>query len=392
MTIFNAVLININKNSNFSAINIEYTFVHGQDSYFCASSMIIQLSRGLTIMLFFIAIASHAQEEHGKVVAQQGDGIYSILRNNGLTPSKYIASFIELNKENLSTENGLFVGREYLLPNATEKEEKPDEDIVRPDSTDLINVKATEVLEKRHYEIFGEDYATVLVESKELIGAVFYLISGHGGPDPGAVEHYDGQLITEDEYAYDVTLRLARKLISKGALVYLITRDPNDGVRDERILKVDYDEKCYPNQRIPRNQSLRLKQRVAAVNELFLKNAHKPYQRIIETHVDSRSKGENIDVFFYYHEYSKSGKKLAYNLQNTFKEKYARYQPNRVYHGTIGPRSSLYIIKYSKAPTVYVEIGNLKNTRDQRRILDWENRDAIAKWITDGVVKDYQNQ
>lgn len=329
------------------------------------------------------------QSPHNKVIAVQGDGIYSLLRKNSLDPSKYLPAFIELNKENLSSANGLFVGRTYLLPNPEEKTEKRDTEVVLPDIVDMKMTEATEVLEKRTYDIFGKDYATVYVESRQLEGAVFYLISGHGGPDPGAVENYKGALISEDEYAYDVTLRLARKLIANGALVYLITRDPNDGIRDEHVLKIDHDERTYPNRKIPRNQSLRLKQRVTAVNELYDQHANKPYQRIIETHVDSRSRGENIDVFFYYHEHSKNGKRLADNLQTTFKEKYARYQPNRKYHGTIEPRSSLYIIKYSKAPTVYVEIGNLKNTRDQRRILDWENRDAIAKWIADGVVKDY---
>lgn len=324
-------------------------------------------------------------------MAVQGDGIYSLLRNTGLEPKKYLQKFIELNKENLSSENGLFIGKVYLLPNPDEKVEKKDEEIVTPDSVDIETVKATEVLEKRYYGIFGGKYSTLYVESRELEGAVFYLIAGHGGPDPGAVENYHGTLITEDEYAYDVTLRLARKLISNGALVYLITRDPNDGIRDERILKLDYDEEVYPSRKIPRNHSLRLKQRVEAVNELYDRHADKPYQRIIETHVDSRSKSENIDVFFYYHENSKMGKGLAENLQHTFKEKYARYQPNRKYYGTIEPRN-LYVIKYSKAPAIYVEIGNLKNQRDQRRILDWENRDAIAIWLTDGIIADFKQQ
>jgi N-acetylmuramoyl-L-alanine amidase len=35
------------------------------------------------------------------------------------------------------------------------------------------------------------------------------------------VENYNGKLIAEDEYAYDVTLRLARMLISNGAKVYM---------------------------------------------------------------------------------------------------------------------------------------------------------------------------
>lgn len=325
-------------------------------------------------------------------MAVQGDGIYSLLRNSGLDPKKYLAPFIELNSENLSSSNGLFIGRIYLLPNPEERVDVKDEEVVMPDSVDIQTVKAARVLEKRNYDIFGKDYATVLVESRVLDGAVFYLISGHGGPDPGAVETYNGKLIAEDEYAYDVTLRLARKLISNGALVYLITRDPNDGIRDARILEVDHDEETYPSKRIPRNHSLRLKQRVVTVNELYDRNSRKPYQRIIETHVDSRSKSENIDVFFYYHENSKDGKSLAENLQNTFKQKYARYQPNRKYYGTIEPRNSLYIIKYSKAPTVYVEIGNLKNARDQRRILDWENRDAIAIWLNDGIIADFKQR
>ena len=343
------------------------------------------------IFLFCIQVVM-AQQTHKEVMAVQGDGVWSLLRNSGLDPKKYVAPFIDLNKENLSSENGLFIGRIYKLPNTDEKVETADEEVVVPDSIDVRTVKATAVLEKRQYAIFGKDYSTVLVESRQLEGATFYLIAGHGGPDPGAVEYYNGTLITEDEYAYDVTLRLARKLISNGALVYLITRDNNDGIRDERILPVDHDERNYPNRKIPRSQVLRLRQRVAATNELYDQNSHKPYQRIIETHVDSRSKGENIDVFFYYHENSKYGKRLADNLQTTFKEKYARYQPNRKYYGTIEPRSSLYSLKYSKAPAVYAEIGNLKNTRDQRRILDWENRDAIAKWIADGVIRDYKEE
>ena len=342
------------------------------------------------LLLIFAGYCLQAQDTHKEVMAIQGDGIYSLLRNSGLDPKKYLQPFIELNKENLSSENGLLIGKIYKLPNPEEQVEKADEDVVMPDSIDLKTVKASKVLEKRNYDIFGKDYKTVYIESRDLEGAVFYLISGHGGPDPGAVETYNGTLITEDEYAYDVTLRLARKLISQGALVYLITRDENDGIRDEKILPVDYDERLYPDKKIPRSQVYRLRQRIAVVNELYKKYSYKPYQRIIETHVDSRSKGENIDVFFYYHEHSKYGKRLADNMQTTFKEKYARYQPNRKYYGTIEPRSSLYSLKYSQAPAVYIEIGNLKNTRDQRRILEWENRDAIAAWLADGIIRDYK--
>lgn len=361
--------------------------------YFCdSSSRNIKLLHRLPILFFLICystVCTYAQE-HKKVVAVKGDGIYSLLRSNGLDPKIYIKSFIELNRENLSSENGLFIGRTYLLPTLSEKVLKPDEEVVQPDSVELNTVKATEIIEKREYAIFGPKYSTVYIESKQLEGAVFYLIAGHGGPDPGAVETYEGRLISEDEYAYDVTLRLARKLIANGALVYLIVRDPNDGIRDERVLKIDNDELTYPAKTIPRNHTLRLKQRVQTINDLYEKNKYSTYQRLIETHVDSRSKGENIDVFFYHHEASKNGKRLAESIQNTFKQKYARYQPNRRYSGTVEQRSDLYIIKNTKPPVVYIEVGNLKSTKDQRRILDYENRDAMAKWIAEGVIADYK--
>ncbi len=40
----------------------------------------------------------------------------------------------------------------------------------------------------------------------------------------------------------------------------------------------------------------------------------------------------------------------------------------------------------------YIEIGNIRNKKDQKRILDPENRDALAKWISEGLLLDYENK
>ena len=217
------------------------------------------------------------------------------------------------------------------------------------------------------------------------------MISGHGGPDPGAMTTYVGKAISEDEYAYDVTLRLARELLSHGAMVYVIIRDPDDGIRDDRILEIDRDEVAYPNEEIPLNQLARLKQRVGIVNKLYQENKGK-YQRLIVTHVDSRSIGQNIDVFFYHHEKSKNGKKLAESIHKTFEAKYKKYQPNRVYSGTFEDRSSLYLVKKTHPAMTFIEIGNITNKEDQRRILDPDNRQALAKWIGEGVLLDFEKK
>ncbi|OEK05606.1 cell wall biosynthesis protein [Roseivirga misakiensis] len=313
---------------------------------------------------------SNAQSTPKTVIAVSGDGIHKILIKHGFDPIKYYNEFIRLNKKNISRSNGLFIGKKYTLPTKA-KNDSP----AKPNS---IN-----------YPLFGKKYENVPIVSTDLKGAIYYLISGHGGPDPGAVAKRSGKTLAEDEYAYDVTLRLARGLLARGAQVYLIIKDANDGIRDESILKVDYDEVNYPDQKIPRNQKLRLRQRTLSVNKLFGQNG-KAYQRLIVTHVDSRGQKENVDVFFYHHKNSKKGKKLADELQSTFKKKYEQYQPNRKYTGTVSNRSNLYVIRNTLPPMVYIELGNLKNTKDQRRILNSENREALANWITEGLLADYK--
>jgi N-acetylmuramoyl-L-alanine amidase len=253
----------------------------------------------------------------------------------------------------------------------------------------LTNSLFSQEAPTRTYKIFGPDKEKVSIISQDLKGATFYLIAGHGGPDPGAQGKYGKYTLSEDEYAYDVTLRLGRKLIEQGAFVYMIIRDKNDGIRDGSILKSDKDERCYPDQAIPLNQLARLSQRTKAVNSLYRKSSSK-YQRVIVIHVDSRSTGENTDVFFYHHHKSKSGKRLARTIRDTFKKKYAQYQPNRGYTGTVSDRSSLYVIRKTNPPAVFIELGNIRNPRDQRRFVLKDNRDALAKWIGEAIVKDYK--
>ena len=320
---------------------------------------------------FLFPMLGGAQESLQSAVAEKGDGIYSLLRRNGVSPTKYYNRFVELNAADLGESESLYIGRSYVLPDT------------------LAQKKVEEIDTRTVYPIFGKDLAKIDSVSNRLENTVYYLISGHGGPDPGAVEKYNDKLIAEDEYAYDVTLRLARELLSHGAEVHLIVQDGNDGIRDDRILELDTDETILSND-IPLGQLARLKQRTEAVNDLYLKNRGK-YQRLLVTHVDSRSKGTNIDVFFYHHEKSNNGKRLAESIHQTFLEKYRKFQPNRQYQGTFKERSSLYVVKNTLPAMAYIEIGNIRSKTDQRRILDPDNRQALAKWISEGILLDYES-
>jgi len=238
------------------------------------------------------------------------------------------------------------------------------------------------------YEIFGELNKQVKIVSNKLKGRVYYLVSGHGGPDPGAVGKRSGHNLCEDEYAYDVTLRLAKTLIEQGATVYMITKDKNDGIRDAAYLKCDKDEICHPNLKIPINQVKRLNQKVKAINILYNKHrsAGVKYQRMIVIHVDSRGSRDRVDMFFYHSKRSKAGKSLAKEMYGTVKSKYAKHQKGRGYKGTVKSRN-LHMLRKSKPVGVYIELGNIQNDKDQKRFTVVGNREAIANWFAETLSK-----
>lgn len=241
---------------------------------------------------------------------------------------------------------------------------------------------------KRIFPIFGKKYEKIPLKDKKLTGKVYYIDAGHGGPDPGANAKLNGHRMCEDEYAYDICLRVARNLVEHGAIVYMVTRDVNDGIRDEQLLKCDSDELSYEGEAIPINQKQRLNQRCHSVNKLYLKHKKQGVksQRQIIIHVDSRNKSMQTDVFFYYKAGVKEGKDLAEKMQSTLELKYKSAQPGRGYDGEISSRD-LYQLKYSKPLSVYVEIGNIRNSFDQQRFMYENNRQALANWLYEGFIK-----
>lgn len=316
-----------------------------------------------------------AQYDDNIVVAQEWEGIYEILLRNELAPKVHKAPFIGLNNQKLHGDTILIAGDTYLLPARIK--------------TPIAEKKMAARTKNNVYPIFGKMYEKVPAIDSRLEGAIYYLVSGHGGPDPGALGRYGNYTLSEDEYAYDVTLRLARNLISHGATVHLIIQDENDGIRDEAILRLDKDEKTISNQVLPINQKQRLKQRADEVNKYYYRNKG-AFQRLIAIHLDSRSKGQNIDVFFYHHHNSRRGKNLAREIHKVFQEKYDRHQPGRNYRGTVSSRSGLYMVKNTLPPMIYIELGNIKNYRDQLRFVLSDNRQALANWIELGIINDYK--
>ena len=380
------------------------------------------------------------------VTAQKGDGVYVLLERYQARNSCNLTHFYQIN--NLRKGAGLKLGKTYLLPiyqynyngrsirttlgrndlewakgiqayneqlyrlkvkpadyrkdrhlwvtyaqlncpelsivnKASISEENPDK------KKPIPNLNSSGISLRGNYPIFGPKYSKVPLENNSLRGCVYYIVSGHGGPDPGAVGTYGRHSLCEDEYAYDVGLRIAWNLLSYGATVYMITRDEDDGIREGEILPCDKDETCWVAKPIPVEQSLRLQQRSDVVNRLYTRNKKNGvrYQRLITIHVDSDSRNEKIDMFFYYRKNDKRSQLFSQRIQKTIKEKYDLYRKGRGYSGTVSSRD-LHMLRETKPTAVFIELGNIKNRNDQARLVLEGNRQLVANWLFQGLLED----
>lgn len=373
------------------------------------------------------------------VTAKPGDGITILLNRYHLDAHDCnIDKFLEMNK--LSLKDPLFQGKEYKLPvmiyqyngksirstlgindmeaaqrianynrtilnknlrksdyvsskilwvpyhelNCQEKAEKESINAQKSESKTTLAITG----KSESISLFGRGYEKLTIKSNQLKGKVYYISSGHGGPDPGAVAKMGNRNICEDEYAYDVSLRLARNLMENGATVHIVVQDPDDGIRNDDILLCDNDEKTMGIEVMPINQLARLKQRTDAINKIYGQHARAGVkeQILVCIHVDSRSENYRQDVFFYHFEHSKSGKKLANNVKETFEQKYAKYRADNEYQGSVSTRN-LYMLRVPFPTTLYVELANIKNEADRKRILPATNRQALANWLYEGLAK-----
>lgn len=390
----------------------------------------------LCIGLFISTLGLATEPFYHAVKAKTGDGTYSLLRRYHLDkPFCNVQRFLELNE--MSIDDPLHAGKKYKLPviiydyNGTsirttvgidsykqalrikEYNETLYAENLRQTNflksnilwvpfselncTDKISgnkktpVASTPSAEKKtgnyiSIDLFGPKHKLVEIKDNSLKGEVYYIVSGHGGPDPGAMCTKCTSNLCEDEYAYDVALRLAREIMSHGGIAHVIIQDKNDGIRDAPYLDCDTDERCF-GAKLPYNKKKRLEQRTAAINRLY-KN-HKKHgakkQVAIMIHIDSNSEQLKQDVFFYHHKTSKSSKTLAKSLHKTFKAKYNEYQKNRGYNGFVRERG-LFMLNYTLPSSVYVELANIRNPSNQKRLILNSNREALAKWLYEGLA------
>lgn len=394
------------------------------------------MKRKIFIILFvFAAFSVQSEARNVRVNCTSGDGIYTMLEKYDLNLSTYNCNkFRQLNKGKIKRNGHLYTGTKYQLPisictykggsirsslgisdfNTALDIQKYNERILAKgiisssykksgiiyvphvllsETSDDIKTtgqgKTGRNIEKSATGTWDDVYfgCKVRASDSSLRNCVFYLSPGHGGPDPGAIGIKNGHKLCEDEYAYDVTLRLAACLRQHGAIVYMVIKDKNDGIRGSNYLSYDDNEVYCNGDPIPCDQKKRLLKKAALVNQLYAKHRRTAKKQIaLMIHVDSRFSAQRIDIFYYHNPGSVQGKKLANALYNTIESKYNENQPGRGYYGSVSTRNLLEL--KSVVPTaVYIELGNLQNPNDQMRFIDPNNRQAIANWLYLGLLR-----
>ena len=380
--------------------------------------------------------------DYVEIKPQKGEGVYSLLKKYELpNDSSYFNQFIELNHNKISKNHELYTHYSYKLPiliykyngsnirtstgidnydlaleiqnwnrkltkNKIKKDDytiskelwvpfhyiksqsKLNENVQENEASEQVS---SELIEKKiskkftNSQIFGKKYSQIPKVDNSLTGYVFYIDPGHGGPDPGAIGYKNGYELHEDEYAYDVSLRLARNLMQRGAEVYLTIIDPNDGIRDDKFLKNSKNEFIGNGKIISGNPRERLQSRIDYINEIYSKRRNSQH-RLIVLHVDSRQISQKIDIFFYNQPNDDISSDYANILLRTIENKYLVNQPQRGYQGTLTERD-LFMLRHSPCTSIYIELGNIQNPTDQIRLIESNNRQAIANWLTLGILK-----
>ncbi|MBD1260503.1 N-acetylmuramoyl-L-alanine amidase [Maribacter polysiphoniae] len=279
-----------------------------------------------------------SQKNLETVVAKNGDGILSILRNEGIDIAKYYEQFLELNEAKLSNGSRLAIGETYVIPHA-------------PDSFKNRGV-LVQIGNGGERPIFDEELATLRRKDSSLINTVYYLIEHDGVGTRVQSAPKDG-----------IAVNMARRLLQSGARVYLLTSEAKDSLG-----LIDY---------------------VGEINKKYLKH-NGDYQRLVVMNVDEVNPKTKTDVMVYHYAESEESKRFAANILKVFGGNVVKQGSLEDYSKVFTDFKSIAFAKNILPPITFINMGS-EPADDQKTMKVTANRENIANLITNGILSDYSN-
>ena len=305
---------------------------------------IMKLMPSLTIWVLSCTLL-WAQNDYYTVVAEPGDGIFSLLRKQGLDPVKHYEEFIKLNAENLKKGSLLQVGVTYKVPQA------------------LDSFKRTGVLVQTEngaeQPIFDQELSKMSLKSDKLKDAVYYLIiEGKTDEDNGFVE--------------GITESLAAELMVHGAKVYVLGNEISTVSKDSVSI----------------SETQKMGKYVEVINKRYLQNSGK-YQRALVIRSSGFNGRGHMDVAVYHHNKSEKGQRFAENIQKVFKKNSVRNSSYKDINLIFEDSNSLYLARNILPAISLLTLENASKEPDSKKIAVRSDKKRFANLLTNGIMDDY---
>ncbi|WP_421801851.1 hypothetical protein [Flagellimonas sp.] len=297
-------------------------------------------------LLFWVwasALIFSQENNYFTVVAEQGDGIFSLLRKQGLDPVKHYGEFLELNSDKIKEGSALKLGEHYKIPYADDSFRK----------TGVI-VEAEKEVEQ---PIFDKELAQMSLKSEKLKDAVYYLITEKGTEE-------------DENFVKDISEQLAAGLMVHGAKVYLMEENSSlDKIADS----VSTDN--------PMGDYIRV------INKRYLQHMGK-YQRVLIIRGEYVSGGRNMDVAIYHYNKSTQGQRFAQSIQNVFQENSVSNKTFEEASLIFEDQNSLYLAK-NILPAISLLTMEPATKESDHKIPIKTNKKEFANLISNGILNDY---
>ncbi|WP_299487582.1 hypothetical protein [uncultured Allomuricauda sp.] len=291
-----------------------------------------------------ISFPLFGQTEYYDVVAEPGDGIYSILRKQGLDPVTYYEAFLNANLENIKDGSQLHQGRTYKIP-------------LVDDSFKKTGVKV-QLTDEKETPIFDSELANMSLKSRTLGNAIYYLIL----EDPAS----------RNKFISDITNNLAASLMVHGAKVYVFGSEEENLTGDNQ--KPEAKEK--------------MGQYIEAINKRYLQNSGK-YQRLLVIRANGLIKNGNMDVAVYHHNKSENSQRFAENIQKVFKKNGVSSRSYKEAEHIFEDRNSLYLATNTLPVVSLLAINGDSKANRPNGVSIRSDKNTFTSLITNGILNDY---
>lgn len=302
--------------------------------------------KSLTFLLSWVCactVALAQETPYYTVKAEQGDGIFSLLRKEGLDPATHYGEFLELNAEILHGGSSLKVGKDYRVPRSGHTFK----------NTGVVVKTALGVEEP----LLDRELAQMSLRSDQLKDAVYYFID-------------EQETRLENNFVRDLIKRLAADLMVHGAQVYVM----GDGDMD-------------PSDAPPAKGPQRFGDYIDAVNRRYLQNSGK-YQRVLVIRTRDLDESLPMEVSLQHDHKSGKGQRLALNIQKAFKDNSMGNISTEDSDMVFQDRNSKYLSDNILPPLSLLTLENGSRNSNEKIVLP-PNRERFAQWIGDGIMRDY---